>query len=116
MEQETPGASVEIARDEWPDWCIRMTETGSGRTMSLRFSDEALGEVELSDGASFMGIDDQQLAGTITLTIRYGHGGLPMQHVVAAPRQIVQTSDASGRIVLVEIVDSTHRRTFISLS
>ena len=115
-EQETPGSSVEIPRDEWPDWCTRMTEADRGRTMSLRFVDEALGEVELSDEVPFMGIDHQQLAGVITLMIHYGSDVLPLYHVVAGPRQIRQESDASGGRIVVEILDSTRRQTFISLS
>ena len=115
-EQETPGPSVEIPRDEWSDWCTRMTEADRGRTMSLHFADETLGEVDLSDEQPFMGIDQQQLGSAIVVTIQYGHGLLPLRHVVAEPRQILQASDASGRTVRVEIVDSTRRRTFISLS
>ena len=115
-DQETPSSSVEIPRDEWSDWCSRITEADRGRTMSLRFTDEALGEVGLSDEVPFMGIDHQQLAGVITLTIQYGGELLSMYHVIAQPRQIRQTSDASGRTVLIEILDSTRRRTFISLS
>ena len=115
-DQETPGSSVEIPRDEWSDWCTRITEADRGRTMSLRFTDEALGEVGLSDEEPFMGIDHQQLAGAITLTIQYGGDVLAMYHVIAQPRQILHASDASGRTVLVEIVDSTRRPTFISLS
>ena len=115
-EQETPASSVEIPRDEWSDWCTRMTEADGGRTMSLRFTDEALGEVDLSDDQSFIGLDYEQLGSAIALTIHYGHYVLAMHHVIAEPRQILQESDASGRTVLVEIVDSTRRRTFISLS
>ena len=115
-EQGTPASSVEIPRDDWSDWCTRMTEADRGRTMSLRFTDEALSEVKVSDGQPFMAIDHQPLGGAITLTIQYGLYLLPMHYVVAEPRQILEESDASGRTVLVEIVDSTRRRTFISLS
>ena len=110
----TPG--TEVAREEWPQWCKSVTAARSGCTLTLRFVDDALGEIQLSDDKAFVGIDHEELGSAVAFTIRYGDGVLPMRYVIAEPQSVRQTTNESDELIAVDIVDSTNRRTFLSLA
>ena len=111
-----PEGATEVPPDRWSDWCARASQEGRGRPVSLHYADVALGEVQLAQGEPLVGIDHEELGGTVALTIRYGDGVVPRRHVVAEPRRVLEEQDDSGRLVLLVIVDSTRRMTWVGLA
>ena len=109
------GSITTIEGGDWPDWCRQATERLSGRTLLLHYQDSALGEITLAEGQPFLGLDYDKLGPSVTLTIKYGDGVVPVRYVIADPREVQQHRDAAGEVQEVTILDGTGRRTFVSL-
>ena len=113
---ESSGSASEIPHDEWPTWCKSASDRLSGRGLNLYYQDVALGEVRLADGQPFVALEHDVVAEMEALTVKYGDGVVPVRHVIAEPSEVLQRLDAAGDIDLVTILDSTGRKTFISLA
>ena len=111
-----PEGATEVPRDRWSEWAARASQEGRGRPVSLRYADVALGEVQLAQGEPLVAIDHEELGGTVALTIRYGDGVVARRHVVAEPQRVLEEQDDAGRLVLLVIVDSTRRMTWVGLA
>ena len=112
---ETKGMS-EVPREEWPQWCAKVTSDNSGREVILRQADRALGEVRLGAGQQLVAIEHDEFGKTEALTIKCGSSAVPVSYVVAEPRSIQQQQDGAGTVVEVDIIDATGRRTSLSLA
>lgn len=110
------GSDTEIAPESWAEWCRRATDENTGRSVLLRFRDEALGEVRLAEGQVFIGLEHDQLGASVALSVKYGDGVVPVRHVIVDPREVRQHEDASGTLDEVTVLDGTGRRTIMSLS
>lgn len=110
------GTSTEVPRDDWATWCAEATERQSGRELVLYFEDEALGSVRLAEGQPFVAIEHDELGPSVAFTIKYGSGVVPVRYVIAEPRQVTQQRNDAGEVHQVLIIDSTNRRTFVSLA
>ena len=109
------GTVTDIEPDDWPTWCREATEANGGRTLVMHFSDSALGDVRQGTGQKFISIDHDKLGPAVALTIKYGDGVVPINYVIADPREVQQHRDADGVVKQVTITDGTGRRTFVSL-
>lgn len=115
--QDPVGATTSpIPRAEWPSWCEEASARHRGRELILHFADDALGDVRLAEGQPFVAIEHDTLGPTVAITIKYGAGVVPVRYVIAQPQEVLQHLDAEGRVYEVTIVDSTGRRTFVSLA
>ena len=110
------GTTTEIPRDDWASWCVEATERQAGRELRLHFEDDALGSVRLAEGQPFIAIEHDELGAAVAFTITYGAGVVPVRYVIAEPREVKQHHDEAGEVQQVTIVDSTNRRTFVSLA
>ncbi len=113
--EQANGSVTEVAPEDWPTWCREATEANAGRTLVMHFSDTALGDVRQGKGQPFVSIEHDQLGPAVALTIRYGDGVVPINYVIADPREVQQHRDADGEVTQVVILDGTGRRTFASL-
>jgi hypothetical protein len=111
-----PEGATDVPRDQWSEWFARASQEVRGRSVSLRYADVALGEVQLAQGEPLVAIDFEELGGTVALTIRYGDGVVARRHVVAEPQRVLEEQDDAGKLVLLVIVDSTRRMTSVGLA
>lgn len=109
------GSVTSVAAEDWQSWCHEATEDLAGRTMTLRFQDRALGEVQLAEGQPFVAIEFDQLGPSVALTVKYGDGVVPVRYVIADPREVQQHRDDRDQVRQVAIVDGTGRRIQLSL-
>jgi hypothetical protein len=112
----TAGGSTEVPRDEWPSWCARTTSDHGGRDVVLRRADRVIGEVRLADGQPLVSIEHDEFGKTETLTIKCGSNEVPVNYVVAEPQSIEERHDEAGEVRELTIIDTTGRRTMISLA
>ena len=105
----------EIESGKWSSWCEDTTADLAGRQVAVQFADKGVGEVQLTDAQRFMSIEYEQLGPAVAITIKFGDGVVPRQHVVAEPRHVRLQLGADDTIEHVLIEDSTGRRTVMRL-
>lgn len=113
-----PGGSdtaTEVSPGEWPAWCADASARHRGRKLILHVADDALGHVRLAEGQPFVAVEHDTVGPNVALTIKYGAGVVPVRYVTAEPQEVLQHRDDSGQVQEATIVDSTGRRTFVSL-
>ena len=115
-ERQDAPAGTEVPHQEWRAWCRSASESMGGHEIILTYADVALGEVRLAEGQPFVSIEHVEIGSVETLTIKYGAGVVPVRHVIAEPREILQQQGDAGQVEQMTIVDATSRRTFVRLA
>jgi hypothetical protein len=108
--------ATEVSPEEWPAWCKKASADLSGHELDLYFTDPALGDVRLAEDQPLVAIEHDELGPNTAFTIVYGDGVVPMRHVIADPRVVMQQCDRDGVIRSATITDATGRRTFVGLA
>jgi len=106
----------EVPPEEWAGWCEKATSEHNGREVLLRQADQALGEVRLAEGQRLVAFEFDEFGNTTALTIKCGSPAVPVSYVVAQPQSIGEHRDGDGVTDVVSILDSTGRRTSVSLA